>query len=338
MRSRLDSRFQRHRLNRAVALAGVATAAILVASCASSPEQSANSSLSDSPSPANTADVELEPSPTSAPEPAPELPGGGSEVFPDYRLVGYSGIKGDTNEDLGRLTGDLDARCQEIRKIGKKYQKGRKLLPVFEMITVVVHPTPGYDGKYRSRRPRSEVREYLRAARRCNGILLLNIQPGRSEFIPEMRYYKNLLREPDVGVALDPEWAMDPGEIPGRSLGRSTGAELNAAAEYLARIVETNDLPEKVMVFHQFNPGSVEKVNKLKAHDGVAIVRSVDGLGSPEIKTEEFNLLTKNLPEHIHPGFKLFYKEDIHSQWGSRLMRPREVMKLRPQPEYVLYE
>lgn len=324
---------RRPRINRAFAIAGVAVAGVLLTSCAASTGQRVEGTAADS-----RTEVPSEPEQTRVTAPPPELPGGGREVFPDYRLVGYSGIKGDTNEDLGRLTGDLDARCQEIRKIGKKYQKGRKLLPVFEMITVVVHPTPGYDGKYRSRRPRSEVREYLRAARRCNGILLLNIQPGRSEFIPEMRYYKNLLREPDVGVALDPEWAMDPGEIPGRSLGRSTGAELNAAAEYLARIVETNDLPEKVMVFHQFNPGSVEKVNKLKAHDGVAIVRSVDGLGSPEIKTEEFNLLTKNLPEHIHPGFKLFYKEDIHSQWGSRLMRPREVMKLRPQPEYVLYE
>lgn len=332
MRTRQIGRVRRLRTDRAVVVAGVAVV-MLLTSCATSPQQSAVNASADS-----EAEVQAEPEPTTETAPPLELPGGGREVFPDYRLVGYSGIKGDTNEDLGRLTGDLDSRCREIREIGKKYQKGRKLLPVFEMITVVVHPTPGYDGKYRSRRPKSEVREYLRAARKCDGILLLNIQPGRSEFMPEMKYYQNLLREPDVGVALDPEWAMDPGEIPGRSLGRSTGSELNTAAEYLAGIVEKNDLPEKVMVFHQFNLGSVEKVNQLKKHDGVAIVRSVDGLGGPQIKTDEFNMLTEGLPKYIHPGFKLFYKEDVHSEWGSRLMKPSEVMKLRPQPEYILYE
>ena len=266
------------------------------------------------------------------------LPKGGTEIFPEYRLVGYSGIKGDTNEDLGRLTGDLDEACKEIETIGKRYAKGREVLPVFEMITVVVHPSPGEDGKYRSRRPKSEVREYLRAARKCDGILLLNIQPGRSEFLPEMEYYKNLIRQPDVGVALDPEWAMDPGEVPGRALGRSTGPELNRAAAYLSEIVAENDLPEKVMVFHQFNLGAVEKVGKIKPHEGVAIVRSVDGLGGPEIKTEEYDLLATGLPDYIHPGFKLFYKEDVHSEWGSRLMTPKEVMALKPEPEYILYE
>lgn len=278
------------------------------------------------------------PSATPTPEPPPELPKGGREVFPDYRLVGYSGIKGDVNRDLGRLTGDLDEVCKEIKRVGRKYAYGRKVLPIFEMITVVVHGTPQADGTYRTRRPKPEVREYLRAARKCKGLLLLNIQPGRSEFLPEMKYYENFLREPDVGVALDPEWAMDPGEVPGVHLGRSDGPELNEAADYLAKIVAEEDLPEKVMVFHQFNLSAVEKIKGLKPHDGVALVRSIDGLGGPAMKIEEYNTLIKGQPKYIHPGFKLFYKEDTNPPWGSRLMTPQEVMRLKPQPEYILYE
>jgi hypothetical protein len=38
----------------------------------------------------------------------------------------------------------------------------------------------------------------------------------------------------------------------------------------------------------------------------------------------------------VHPGFKLFFDEDTRN--GSRLMTPKEVLALSPQPEYVMYE
>lgn len=92
------------------------------------------------------------------------------------------------------------------------------------------------------------------------------------------------------------------------------------------------------MVFHQFNLAAVEKVNKITAHEGVAIARSIDGLGGPRIKREEYDLLATDLPPFIHPGCKLFYKEDVLPPWRSRLMTPKEVMKLKHTPEYILYE
>lgn len=277
-------------------------------------------------------------SPTSSPEPPKELPKGGREVFPTYRLVGFSGVAGDPSFGMGRLTGDLDARCKEINKIGKQYAYGRKVLPVYEHISVVVTGSPGESGKYRIKRPKKEVKEYLEAARRCKGILLLNIQPGRSEFLPELKRLEEFLKEPDVGVALDPEWAMDPGKIPNLHLGRTDGAELNEVADYLADIVAENNLPEKVMVFHQFNLAAVEKLRQLKPHEGVALVRSIDGLGGPGAKVDTYDRLTKGQPKYIHPGFKLFYTEDVQPPHGSRLMTPKEVMSLKPQPEYILYE
>lgn len=309
----------------------LAAAGLALTACTSSTEETDVASGSD------TADAPTA-SPTPTPEPPPELPRGGREVFPDYRLVGYSGIKGDVNRDLGRLTGDLDEVCKEITKVGRDYKDGRKLLPVYEMISVVVHATPQKNGLYRTRRPKSEVREYLEAARRCKGILLLNIQPGRSEFLPEMKHFEEFLREPDVGVALDPEWAMDPGEIPNRDLGRTDGPELNESAKYLANLVAEENLPEKVMVFHQFNFDAVEKLKGLKPHEGVALVRSIDGLGGPALKADVYDQLVEGMPKYIHPGFKLFYKEDTNPPWGSRLMTPEEVMALKPTPEYILYE
>lgn len=279
-----------------------------------------------------------EPTPTEAPAPMPELPRGGYEVFPEYRLVGYSGVRIDPGADMGRLTGDLDEVCREIEQVGKKYEYGKRIMPVFEYIPVVVHGSPQADGSYRTRVKNKDVQYYLDAARRCDAMLLLNIQPGRSEFLPEMKHYEKFLREPDVGVALDPEWAMDPGEVPGVHLGRTDGPELDKAAAYLSQLVADNNLPEKVMVFHQFNEAAVEKIRGLKPHPGVALVRSIDGLGGPEDKIAKYDDLVQNQPKWIHPGFKLFYKEDTSPPWGSILMTPKQVMKLKPRPDYVLYE
>ena len=317
----------------------VKTGAAVVALAAAGLVLSACSSTSTSTTTTTTSNGEPVVEPTASPTPPAELPRGGRELFPEYRLVGYSGVREDPTESTGKLTGDLDARCREIQKIGKQYEYGRRIMPVFEFIPVVVHGDPQADGTYRTRVGKGQVREYLEAARRCDALLLLNIQPGRSEFMPEMKYYEEFLREPDVGVALDPEWAMDPGEVPGVNLGRSDGPELNKAADYLAGIVAENNLPEKVMVFHQFNLAAVENIRGLKPHDGVALVRSIDGLGGPESKTEEYKALIKNQPRWIHPGFKLFYQEDTDtSKYGSRLMTPKEVMALKPRPDYVLYE
>ena len=314
-------------------VAALAAGSVVLTACSQTP--------ADSPAPSGAAATSsgdgAEAAPT--PEPMPELPRGGFEVFPEYRLVGYSGVRLDPAADMGRLTGDLDEVCKEIEQVGKQYEYGKKIMPVFEFIPVVVHGSPQSDGSYRTRVKDREVQYYLDAARRCDAMLLLNIQPGRSEFMPEMEHYERFLKQPDVGVALDPEWAMDPGEVPGVNLGRTDGPELNEAAQYLSRLVAENNLPEKVMVFHQFNEAAVEKIRGLKPQPGVALVRSIDGLGGPEDKTAKYNALVKKQPPWIHPGFKLFYKEDTDtSAWGSRLMTPKEVMKLKPRPDYVLYE
>ncbi len=310
----------------------LAAGALALGACSSAPTATPTQSGDSATTTAEGAE------PEATPEPMPELPRGGYEIFPEYRLVGYSGVRFDPGSDMGRLTGDLDEVCKEIEKVGTQYEYGKKIMPVFEFIPVVVHGSPQSDGSYRTRVKPKEVQYYLDAARRCDALLLLNIQPGQSEFMPEMKYYEEFLTQPDVGVALDPEWAMDPGEIPGVSLGRTDGPELNKAAQYLSQLVAENNLPEKVMVFHQFNEAAVEKIRGLKPQPGVALIRSIDGLGGPEDKTAKYKDLVANQPPWIHPGFKLFYKEDVNPPWGSRLMTPKEVMKLRPRPDYVLYE
>ena len=278
------------------------------------------------------------PAPGSAPSPAPaaELPRGGRELFPRYRLLGFSGGPG--TAAFGRLgVGRLDDRVREIEKLAGSYRTGgRQVLPVLELITVVVHASPGPDGMYRSRIDEEVIERHLAAARRHQALLLLNVQPGRARFLDEVKGLQRWLVEPDVGLALDPEWAVTAPKVPGRSYGSVTGAELDAVSAYVADLVARHDLPEKPVVVHQLAPSILRGGSALTQRDGVVMIKSVDGIGSPGAKVDTWRRLTTSMSTVFHPGFKLFFDED--GEGGSRLMTAGEVMALTPRPEYVLYE
>ncbi|HEU4534060.1 MAG TPA: hypothetical protein VFS00_08080 [Polyangiaceae bacterium] len=276
------------------------------------------------------------PAPAPAPaKPRPELPLGGREIFPTYRLVGFCGTP--NAPALGRLAGDLSAKAKVVHEYGEKYAYERKALPIFELIAVLVLGLPGADGKYRRRVDDAVVDAYLKAAREAKAVLLLNIQPGRSDFMTEVQHFEKYLREPDVGVALDPEWAMKKGQKPGEFYGQTTGPVINEVGAYLAGLVAQGDLPEKVLVYHQFNRAVLKDEELLEPHPGVVVIKSVDGWGPKRAKIDTYYSLVKSLPAGVHVGFKLFFDEDI-SVPGSKLMKPDEVMALSPQPEYIMYE
>ena len=286
--------------------------------------------------PTPSADAERTPTPTAGPErpDAAQLPRGGRTVFPQHRLVGYSGVTGAPT--LGRLgTGDLDQRMAEVERRARSFRDGREVLPVAEIIATTVHPSPGKDGMYRGRMADRNIATYLKAVRKSRGILLLNIQPGRADFLDEVKAYERWLREPDVGVALDPEWAIGEGEIPGRVFGETTGKELDQVSRYLSALVARRNLPEKVMVVHELAPRIVRRESGLKDHPGVVVVKSIDGIGSRGAKEATYRAVWRGTPDFVHPGFKLFFTEDREH---GRLMTPRQILALNPKPEYVLYE
>ncbi|MEV6909107.1 hypothetical protein [Amycolatopsis sp. NPDC051071] len=249
-------------------------------------------------------------------------------------LVGFCGAPG--SKALGRMTGDLTAASRELRKQIGSFPPVRPITPVVELIATTVHRSPGADGMYRSRCGDETVKRYLDAARAMNGLLLLDIQPGRADFLPEVRAYEHWLKEPDVGVALDPEWAVEPGVIPGKKFGRTTGAELDGVAHYLGELAQLHRVPAKVMVYHQVASKVVGDEELLKPHAGVSVVKVVDGIGSAEAKKATWKTLMPTKPDHVRAGFKLFFDEDARR--GAALMTPADVLSLAPTPAYVLYE
>ncbi len=265
------------------------------------------------------------------PPPPPELPRGGRQIFPKHRVVGFYGAP--QAEELGILgIGDPDSVGPKLEKQARGYRaRDRPILPAFELLATIASGAPGADGKYRNRQTDKVMSRYLKAARKAKALLVLDIQPGQADFLTETRKLAKYLKEPDVSLALDPEWRMDPGEIPGQTIGSVDAAEVNKVSEYLSGIVEKNDLPQKMLLIHQFTDDMIVGRDRLEKRPGVALTLNVDGFGDIPAKVSKYTEFTEE-PDRFHYGFKLFYKED------TNLMTPKQVLQLNPRPDLVMYE
>ncbi|HYH62986.1 MAG TPA: hypothetical protein VD766_14050 [Solirubrobacterales bacterium] len=261
----------------------------------------------------------------------PELPRGGRSLLPEYRLVGFYGAPQD--DALGELgIGPPSEAAKRLEQQIKPYEGGRPVMPVFELLATIADASPGDDGLYRTRQPHSVIREYLDAVREIEGILLLDIQPGRADFPSEVRRLQRYLDEPDVGLALDPEWHVGPAEIPGDVIGSVSATEVNEVSASLAARTAELDLPEKLFVIHQFTGDMITSKELLEAPEQLATVLNVDGFGDPPNKIAKYDELAPRRMSGFGAGFKLFYEEDLP------LMTPGQVLDLKPPPDLIVYE
>jgi hypothetical protein len=260
---------------------------------------------------------------------APALPRGGRTIFPRYRVVAYYGAPQD--HELGALgIGTPDQAARRLMKQARNYGDGRLVMPALELIAVVAS-SGSYGGRYSFRQSDKVIKRYLAAARRAKALLLLDVQPGRANFIDEVKRLEPYLRQPDVGLALDPEWHVDGTQIPGKVIGSMDSGDVNAISAWLASMVREGNLPQKLLVVHQFTDNMIRDKQLLKQSPEVALTLNVDGFGSVPVKVAKYRDFARERPA-THNGFKLFYRED------PVLMKPGRVLRMKPQPELVVYE
>ena len=260
------------------------------------------------------------------------LPRGGTSILPEFRVVAHYGAP--QAKALGILgIGTPAVAAARLEREAHRYAGPghRPVLPAMELISVIVNAGPGRDGRFRSRQSRAVILRYLQAARKARALLILDVQPGRSDFLTEARALAEFLVEPDVGLALDPEWRMAPGQIPGRVIGSVDAAELNEVTTWLSGLVARRNLPDKLVVVHQFTDGMVRRRRGLRSRAGIDLVLNADGFGTATAKLNTYRRVTRDR-RGLHVGFKLFFVED------TGLMSPAQVLRLRPPPELVIYE
>ncbi len=68
--------------------------------------------------------------------------------------------------------------------------------------------------------------------------VVLDLQPGRADFLSQARRYESLLARPNVGLALDPEWRLAPGQRHRAQIGSVSATEINRTSAWLADLTK----------------------------------------------------------------------------------------------------
>lgn len=213
----------------------------------------------------------------------------------------------------------------------KSYQQPNvEILPTYELITFMARASPQPNGTYSSRLSNSEIQDYLNVVREHHGLLILDIQPGRGNFLTEAQTLTPFLTQPDVALALDPEWQASMKNVPGQVIGSTTGSEINQVSTWLEQLTVANHLPQKLLLIHQFTPWMIQNKQSVTTQPDLAIVFNMDGFGGWQAKLNSYHNLSADTRFPL--GFKLFYSQD------HPMSSPQTIEALKPQPVVIEYE
>jgi len=259
-------------------------------------------------------------------------------ILPFNRIIAYYGNLYSTK--MGVLGEYLEAEMfQRLEAEVKKWEladPSTPVIPALHYIAVVAQAGAGQDGKYRARMPSSEIDKVIKMAEKIGAIVFLDIQVGFSNLQTEVPLLEKYLKLPNVHLGVDPEFSMKNGIRPGKIVGTYDATDINFAANYLAKIVQENNLTPKILVVHRYTQKMVTNYKEIKPLPGVQIIMHMDGWGGAAKKIGTY----KNFiyPEPVQfTGFKLFYKNDILTP-GTTLMTPDDLLKLNPRPIYIQYQ
>ena len=265
-----------------------------------------------------------------------EIPGGGQIMFGDgiqRRLVAVYGHP--VTSALGVL-GEQgpDEGVDRLRSIMEGYgADGSIVLPTFEIIATVASAGAGRDGDYSSETALDVIRPWIEIAAANDVYVVLDLQPGRTDFLTQAKIYEEFLRLPHVGLALDPEWRLKPDQVHLRQIGTVDAAEINRVAEWLAGIVREEALPQKLFIIHQFRFSMITNRSLIETPPELAVLIQMDGQGSLGSKYNTWNALTLEPDaDQFWWGWKNFYDED------SPTATPDQVLELTPVPVFVSFQ
>jgi hypothetical protein len=262
-----------------------------------------------------------------------EIPGGGLLLFPDRRLVAFYGNP--STPGLGVL-GEQgpEATIDRMTPIAAEYgADGIPVVPAFEIIATVASTSAGADGDYSEEASVDEIRPWVDLARERGVYVILDLQPGRTDFLTQAKRYRELLREPHVGLALDPEWRLEPDQVHLAQIGSVDSAEVNRVARWMARMVRREALPQKLLLLHQFRLDMIRGREEIEIPPELAVAIQSDGQGTLGSKYGTWSVLTAGTADSgWWWGWKNFYDED------SPMATPSQVLDLVPTVHYVSFQ
>jgi hypothetical protein len=266
--------------------------------------------------------------------PAPPTPSEHA-VLPNARIIAAYGHPASTR--MGILGSVPPGRLEDsLAALVTKWQRAdstRTTLGALHLIATVAQGAPGADGYYRLRHPAKEIDRIIERARARGWITILDVQPGQAPLGPEIDRLMPWLAQPDVHLAIDPEFAMPAGQKPGGRIGTLDAATINPVLKRVAHLVDSLGLPPKVVIIHRFTGPMLTNERELLRDPNVQLVIQMDGWGTPTLKRATYRDVVSRRPVQ-YTGFKLF----TTARHDGTPMAPEAVLKLRPVPLYVQYQ
>lgn len=224
-----------------------------------------------------------------------------------------------------------------VRKLVRKYRASdpkASFAPAFEIIATIASAGKGPRGDYSHRTPIRELRPLVDAAKKAGVTVILDLQPGRSDLLDQAKAYERLLREPHVGLAVDPEWKLDKHSRPLQRIGHLKASEINRTSAWLARLTRRHTLPQKLFVVHQFQTQMVRNRERLVTNrPELATIIHVDGQGPTGAKFGTWRMIRQDAPKGVHWGWKNFIDEDEPMLSTAETWR-----QVRPRPALITYQ
>ncbi|MDQ3732550.1 MAG: hypothetical protein M3400_00885 [Actinomycetota bacterium] len=264
-----------------------------------------------------------------------QFPGGGQLLFQERMFVAlYGYTEGGTLGVLGEQ--DAEGAVQRAIETAAGYDDfvPTRVVPAFEIIATVASEFPGPDGNYSSESSIAQLQPWVDAAGAAGVYVVLDLQPGRTDFLTQAQAYEPLLRLPHVGLAMDPEWRLRPNQVHLRQIGSVAIAEVNAVVTWLADLTRANALPQKLLLLHQFLPEMIQDRELLDtSREELAVLIHVDGFGSPADKQTTWQTIRDAPPANVYWGWKNFVDEDLP------LLTPEQTVEQAvPTPVFISYQ
>ncbi len=259
-------------------------------------------------------------------------------VFPSHRVVAFygnplskgMGVLGEYPKD--EMLAKLD---HEVTRWAKA-DPSTPVVPALHLIITVAQGAPGKNGLYRTQHRDTLVKQVYSWAKQKQGLLFLDVQVGKSTLEAEVPRLGQFMAQPDIHLAVDPEFSMAPsGVAPGKKIGTLDAKNINWCIQWLDSIARANNLPPKILVVHRFTRKMVTNAKDIHPTPHVQVVMDMDGWGPPWLKFDSYHDYIKAEPVQF-AGFKLFFKNDIKK--GDPMLTPSEVLRLFPRPVYIQYQ
>ena len=179
-----------------------------------------------------------------------------------------------------------------------------------------------------------ELRPWVEAAGEAGLYVVLDLQPGRTDFVTQAEMYRPLLELPYVGLALDPEWRLGANEVHLTQIGSVGVEEVNRVVTWLADLTRENRLPQKLLVLHQFRLDMLPGRDRVDlSRDELAVMVHADGQGGQGDKQATWRALRADVQDELWWGWKNFYDED-----APMLTPEQTVDQVDPLPQLISYQ